>query len=71
MKFEPPDGTPYRLDTDFYGNRRPTRMAPPARSNWPAIAKRYWYSAEPSRRLIRVSSEIFVTSRLYPARTVG
>jgi hypothetical protein len=46
-------------------------MAPPARSNWPAIAKRYWNSAEPSRRLIRVSSEIFVTSRLYPARTVG
>jgi len=23
MKFEHPDGTPYRLDTDFFGNLRP------------------------------------------------
>jgi len=23
MKFEQPDGTPYRLDSDFFGNRRP------------------------------------------------
>jgi hypothetical protein len=23
MRFEHPDGTPYRLDSDFFGNRRP------------------------------------------------
>jgi hypothetical protein len=23
MKFEHPDGTPYRFDSDFFGNRRP------------------------------------------------
>src|SRR5690606_33186819 len=23
MKFEHPDGTPYRLDADFFGNKRP------------------------------------------------
>jgi len=29
MKFEHPDGTPYRFDTDFFGNRRPDANVTP------------------------------------------
>jgi hypothetical protein len=29
MKFEHPDGTPYRLDADFFGNRRPDAAVTP------------------------------------------